>query len=275
MDKYEILRELGEGKFGAVCLARDTGTDALVAIKKTRQSEVTREFKIHSGLEHPNVLKLVERIGRRLVLEYAPMELFDVLKDRGFLHESTACRYFLDVCRGLEYLHSMHVMHRDIKPENLLISEDGVVKIADFGLAKRSTRDRARTVCGTDEYLPPEMIREVPYDHRVDIWSTGVLLYEMLVGDSPFASNKGRKRVHHKILVGKVTFPEWIPSELRDVIMSFLQVRPDDRATLRTVLEDMWVHATSLGQDSDSDDSDDDSDGSWDTLDSDDSDDHE
>jgi serine/threonine protein kinase len=250
MDKYVVIREIGTGKFGAVylaeCLETPDGPRTQVALKTTRKAkEIRRECRIQEGLVHPNVIRLIERLEGALVLEYAPVEMFDLLQNRGRFSEASACKYVLGVCDGLMYLHSKFILHRDIKPENLLIS-NSVVKIADFGLSKKCSGVpmRADTICGTNEYLPPEMVREVTYDHRVDVWTVGVVMYEFLAGVSPFVA-KSKKKTFGLINKCKYEFPGWFSEDARLFISGILQILPNKRKTLAELMQDPWARRMS------------------------------
>jgi len=253
MDKYDLYEELGAGKFGTVYRATAKGApDVSLAIKSIRlKNETSREtfmteLAVQTGLNHPNVVKLIEwfRTGkvRHIVFEFAPIEIFNLLDQRGRFGLERTCRYVIDVCQGLKYLHDNRIIHRDIKPENLLLDPNGVIKIADFGLSKRCVSQplRADTICGTNDYLPPEMVREITYDHRVDIWSTGVLAYEFLVGTAPFASHSKRK-TRKRINEGKYSFPSWVDDEACVFVSKFLKVMPRERITLEGVITDPWA----------------------------------
>lgn len=238
---YVVLKEIGTGKFGAVYLAESKDGER-VALKLVRKDkEIRRECRIQEGLVHPNVIRLIERLEGAMVLEYAPVEMFELLQNRGRFSESVACKYILGVCDGLAYLHSKFILHRDIKPENLLIS-NSVVKIADFGLSKKCSGApmRADTICGTNEYLPPEMVREVLYDHRVDIWTVGVLMFEFLAGESPFVA-KSKKKTYARINKCKYEFPGWFSEDARRFITGILQILPNKRKTLAELVQDPWA----------------------------------
>jgi len=115
------------------------------------------------------------------MLEFSPGgELYKQLVSKGRFSERVTARYICDLSQALAYCHEKHVIHRDIKPENLLIGSNGEIKIADFGWSVHAPNSRRNTLCGTLDYLPPEMVEGHDHDEMVDVWSLGVLMYEFL-----------------------------------------------------------------------------------------------
>uniref|UniRef100_H0ZDQ2 non-specific serine/threonine protein kinase n=1 Tax=Taeniopygia guttata TaxID=59729 RepID=H0ZDQ2_TAEGU len=200
LDDFEIGRPLGKGKFGNVYLAREKQSKFILALKvlfKTQLEEagvehqLRREVEIQSHLRHPNILRLygyfhdVTRVY--LILEHAPRgEVYRELQRLSKFDEQRTATYITELADALSYCHSKRVIHRDIKPENLLLGSNGELKIADFGWSVHAPSSRRTTLCGTLDYLPPEMIEGRTHDEKVDIWSLGVLCYEFLVGKPPF-----------------------------------------------------------------------------------------
>ena len=122
-----------------------------------------------------------------LILEYSPGgELYKKLTQPGHFSEKVSAKYICDLALALDYCHQKHVIHRDIKPENLLVGAHGEIKIADFGWSVHAPTSRRNTLCGTLDYLQPEMVEGQEHDEKVDIWSLGVLMYEFLIGCPPF-----------------------------------------------------------------------------------------
>lgn len=172
IDQFEIGKPLGRGKFGHVYLAREKNSKFLVALKvlykhqlakNCVEHQLQREIEIQAHLKHDNILRMYgffyddEKIY--LILEYAPGgELYKTLTEIGNFSEKVAANYISQLICGLKYMHSKDVIHRDIKPENLLDSL-GVLKLADFGWSVHAPSDRRKTMCGTLDYLPPEMIQ--------------------------------------------------------------------------------------------------------------------
>lgn len=156
-----------------------------------------------------------------LILEYiSGGDFFGHLRSREKLDESTARFYAAQVLLSFEYLHSMDIIYRDLKPENLLLDEKGNLKIADFGFAKK-IEHRTFTLCGTPDYLAPEIILAKGHGKAVDWWTLGVLIYEMLAGIAPFADDDA-SAIYQKILEGKLTFPRHFSRSAKDLIRKLL-----------------------------------------------------
>ncbi|RSH79176.1 spindle assembly checkpoint kinase [Apiotrichum porosum] len=202
---FEIGRPLGKGHFGRVYLARlKTASSFIVALKcldraaveknPNVERQVRREIEIMMNLRHPNIVRLYDYFADEknlyLMLEFAGKgELFKQLAKLGRFSERRSAKYTRQVSYGLAYLHSKNVIHRDLKPENLLIGLNGELKIADFGWSVYSPEESQRTMCGTLSYVSPEMVLGQPHGKAIDIWALGVLAYEMVVGEEPFAAD--------------------------------------------------------------------------------------
>lgn len=153
--------------------------------------------------------------------------------------------------RALIYCHSKHVIHRDIKPENLLIGLNGELKIGDFGWSVHAPNSRRKTLCGTLDYLPPEMVEGRPHDCQVDLWSLGVLAYEFLYGQPPFEA-VGHSETYRRILKVDLQFPEHpkVSPGAKDLVQKLLQKNPADRIALKDVLSHPWIQDNTAQQDS-------------------------
>lgn len=258
---FEIGKPLGKGKFGRVYLARERSTGFVCALKVLHKSElaqgrvekqVRREIEIQSNLAHPNILRLYGHFhdSKRifLILEFAGKgELYKHLRKAQRFPEWQAAQYIAQMASALKYLHKKHVMHRDIKPENILVGLHGEIKISDFGWSVHAPNNRRNTMCGTLDYLPPEMIRqngrdgpdENWYSEKIDLWSLGVLTYEFLVGEAPFEDTPAMTQ--RRIARGEMTVPQWVSPEARDLIKRLLQLDPEKRLSLDEVEVHPWI----------------------------------
>lgn len=231
---FEIGKALGKGKFGRVYLAKERSSGFICALKVLHKSElqqggvqkqVRREIEIQSNLRHPNVLRLFGHFhdSKRifLILEFAGRgELYKHLRKEHRFPEWKAAQYIAQMAAALKYLHKKHVIHRDIKPENILVGIHGEIKISDFGWSVHAPNNRRQTMCGTLDYLPPEMLRSGSqdnfYNEKVDLWSLGVLTYEFLVGEAPFEDTP--VMTQRRIARGDMSIPSFVSAEARDLI---------------------------------------------------------
>ena len=180
----------------------------LSKFKGAELATLQREIKYHRSMCHPNIIQFfdhdVKQNRHLILLEYAEGgDLFNLLcKAKGF-EEVTACKFFVQTAMALEYLHSHKIIHRDIKPENLLLDAHNNIKLCDFGwCAEFDTHTQRRTICGTYEYMAPEILFHKPQTDAVDVWALGVLLFELLHNKPPVS---GRSM---KEMAGKVRFSD-------------------------------------------------------------------
>ncbi|KAF8822612.1 AGC kinase, partial [Cardiosporidium cionae] len=152
---------------------------------------------------------------------YAGGEFFFYLRQQGQLENDQAKFYAAQVCEIFDYLHSLHIIYRDLKPENLLIGKDGYLKLADFGFAK-VVKERTYTLCGTPEYIAPEMLLNKGHSKPLDWWTLGILIYEMLVGRPPFFDDEPIG-IYKKVLDGKIIFPAYIDKNAKHLIRKLLE----------------------------------------------------
>ncbi|KAH0626124.1 hypothetical protein JD844_000905, partial [Phrynosoma platyrhinos] len=258
INDFEIGRPLGKGKFGNVYLARLKDSKFIVALKVLFKShmekegvehQLRREIEIQCHLSHPNILRLYNYFHDRkrvyLILEYAPRgELYKELQKYQRFDERRTATYMEELADALMYCHSKKVIHRDIKPENLLMGLKGELKIADFGWSVHAPSLRRKTMCGTLDYLPPEMIEGKAHDEKVDLWCIGILCYELLVGHPPFESTS-HSETYRRIVSVDLKFPPCVPEGAQDLISKLLRHDPSDRLPLQAVMEHPWVKANS------------------------------
>ncbi|XP_075384594.1 aurora kinase A [Tenrec ecaudatus] len=258
LEDFEIGRPLGKGKFGNVYLAREKQSKFILALKVLFKAQlekagvehqVRREVEIQSHLRHPNILRLYgyfhDATRVYLILEYAPLgTVYRELQKLSKFDEQRTATYITELADALSYCHSKKVIHRDIKPENLLLGPTGELKIADFGWSVHAPSSRRTTLCGTLDYLPPEMIEGHMHDEKVDLWSLGVLCYEFLVGKPPFEAST-YKETYDRISRVAFSFPESVTVGARDLISRLLKHNPSHRLTLKELLEHPWITANS------------------------------
>ena len=246
---YKILQKLGEGGMGIVYKAQDLKLDRYVALKflpqhLTDNGEAKKRFvqeaKAASAMDHPNICNIYEidetPDGHMFIAMacYEGESLRDRLKG-GPMEVETALNIISQVATGLSKAHEKDIVHRDIKPANILITSEGVVKIVDFGLAKLEGRTKVTktgTTVGTVAYMSPEQARSETVDHRTDIWSLGVMLYEMLAGQKPFPGE------HEAAVVYKIVneeppplaqHAENLPQGLQNILDCALKKDPEER----------------------------------------------
>ncbi|XP_050308808.1 serine/threonine-protein kinase PLK4 [Anthonomus grandis grandis] len=255
IEDYEVHKLLGKGGFASVYQARckKTGIDVAIKMidKKLMQAEgmvgrVQQEVSIHSRLKHPSILELFtffEDINYvYLILELCHNgELQQYIK-RMTLTEMEVANIMKQVVEGIKYLHYHNILHRDISLSNLLLTKDMQVKIADFGLATQLTRpdEKHRTMCGTPNFISPEVATRGSHGLEVDVWGLGCLLYTLLVGSPPFDTN-GVKSTLTRVVMASYTLPNHLSHEAKDLINALLQKNPKDRIGLEQILDHPFI----------------------------------
>lgn len=234
LDDFEILKVIGKGSFGKVFQVKKVGEDEIYAmkvlnksvIKKKNQIEHTKtERNILGKIDHPFIVGMKYAFQTRdklyFVLDYCPGgELFYHLGKAKKFSEERARFYAAEITLALQHLHELGIIYRDLKPENVLLTEEGHVRLTDFGLSKEgvSQADRgAQSFCGTPEYLAPEILNRTGHGRAVDWWSLGALLYEMLTGWPPFYS-RDQERLFNKIKRSSVDIPPNMSPDTADLL---------------------------------------------------------
>lgn len=234
LDQFEQSVTLGTGTFGRVYLVRHKPTGVFYAMKTLKKTEVVRlkqvehinsEKQILSSIRHPFIVNLYRSFSDEkylfMLLEFViGGEMFSHLRRAGRFSNEVTRFYAAEIVLALEYLHSLNVVYRDLKPENLLIDNEGHIKITDFGFAKR-VEDRTWTLCGTPEYLAPEIIQSKGHGKAVDWWALGILIFEMLAGYPPFFDDNPFG-IYEKILGGRIQFPSHFDQNAKDLIRKLL-----------------------------------------------------
>ncbi|KAL5005475.1 hypothetical protein ScPMuIL_018931 [Solemya velum] len=255
VNNYDVMSTLGTGTFGRVVLVRDKVTKDYYALKVLTITEVIRlkqiehvkhEKEILSSISHPFIVNMLwayhDSTFLYMLLEFVPGgELFSFLRNAGRFNNAKANFYTCEIISALDYLHSRSIVYRDLKPENLLLDSDGHLKITDFGFAKKLL-DRTWTLCGTPEYLAPEIIQSKGHNKAVDWWSLGILVYEMLVGYPPFFDDNPFG-IYEKILAGKIEWPKHLDPVAKDLIKKLLvQDRTRRLGNMKNGAEDVKRH---------------------------------
>jgi len=235
LSDYELKETLGTGTFGRVRLVKHIGENKHYALKilkkaaliKLKQVEhIKNEVKLLSMITHPMIVNMPAFVQDEnkiyLLFEFVPGgELFTHLRTQNRFPEDLSKFYAASIVLAFGYMHHLNVIYRDLKPENLLLTREGYLKITDFGFAKY-VEDRTWTLCGTPEYLAPEIIQSKGHGKSVDWWATGILIYEMMAGYPPFYDDNPFC-IYQKILHSKVEFPRFFDPKCRDLIKKLLQ----------------------------------------------------
>ena len=227
---FSILRTLGTGSFGRVHLVRLVHNGRYYAIKVLKKAQVIKMKQVEHTNDERRMLKLVEHPflirmwgtyqdlkNLFMVMDYIEGgELFSLLRKLQRFPNPVAKFYAAEVTLALEYLHLHDIIYRDLKPENILLDRNGHIKITDFGFAKEVSTV-TWTLCGTPDYIAPEVITTKPYNKLVDWWLLGVLIFEMLAGYTPFYDLTPMK-TYEKILLGKLHFPAFFGPDVVDLL---------------------------------------------------------
>jgi len=263
-DDFDLRATVGTGTFGRVRVVKIKGAKdrTPLALKIMKKSEVIRlkqvehikaETSILGMIEHPFIVNLLvsfmDETRLFLVLEFVNGgELFSHLRKEGRLPDADAKFFAGEIVLAFAYLHGKNIIYRDLKPENLLIDCDGHIKVTDFGFAK-VVEDRTWTLCGTPEYLAPEIIQSKGHGKAVDWWALGILIFEMLAGYPPFY-DENPFGIYQKVLANKVDYPKHFDVKAKDLIKRLLT---HDRAKrfgcLKAGAEDIQKHKWYRGLD--------------------------
>lgn len=243
---YEILAKLGEGGMGEVYLAEDTKLERKVALKflprhlsadPKLQARFQREAKAAAALNHPNIIivyEIGEHEGRAYIaMEYVEGHSLRELVEKDELSDNRILDIICQICEGLAYAHKAGIVHRDLKPENIMLDADGKARILDFGLARvRGKLTSERLTLGTLSYMAPEYFEGGQIDHRADLWTIGVLLYEMFTGELPFDGEYEQTVIYSIVNEAPAPLQSYCPhlsGDFQKIIDRILQKHPDDR----------------------------------------------
>jgi serine/threonine protein kinase len=243
---------LGRGAYGEVQLVQHARSKILYALKIIKKDNLNyqtpveiflREISIHKSVIHPNITRLYDHLEDKqkfyLILEYVEKgSLYNLIKKKIKLSELEACEIFKQACVGVSFLHDNKIIHRDIKSENFLISKDDIVKLCDFGWCAIGIQPRA-TFCGTADYMAPEMTSSESYNHKVDVWALGILLYELVHGRPPFLTVNIFDKLQ-EIESGNLQIRPGVSESLASLIRMILNKNPEERPEIRDILKHHW-----------------------------------
>uniref|UniRef100_A0A673AKN3 protein kinase C n=1 Tax=Sphaeramia orbicularis TaxID=375764 RepID=A0A673AKN3_9TELE len=246
LQDFKCVAVLGRGHFGKVLLAEYKSTGEMFAIKALKKGDIVardevdslmcekRIFETVNSVRHPFLVNLFACFQTQehvcFVMEYAAGGDLMMHIHADVFSEPRAVFYAACVVLGLQFLHDHKIVYRDLKLDNLLLDTEGYVKIADFGLCKEGMgfRDRTSTFCGTPEFLAPEVLTETSYTRAVDWWGLGVLIFEMLVGESPFPGDD-EEEVFDSIVNDEVRYPRFLSTEAISIMRRLLRRSPERR----------------------------------------------
>ena len=250
LEDYIIKETIGKGTFSKVKLGINKITGEKVAIKildkskikeKADLTRITREMSILSKLDHKNVIKvyliLDDSNNYLIIMEYCEGgELFNYIVKKGRLSEEEASFFFYQIINGVEYIFSKGIAHRDLKPENLLLSNNNIIKIIDFGLSNYfDGENNLVTPCGSPCYASPEMVSGNNYNgFNIDIWATGIILFAMVCGYLPF-EDPDNDKLFDQILKADLDFPDHVSEICKDLIKKILVTNPKERIKLEQI----------------------------------------
>ncbi|CAM9294197.1 unnamed protein product [Chrysoparadoxa australica] len=263
LEDFELGKPIGKGRFGNVYMCREKSTKAVLAMKVMFKAELEKEGVAHQvkseieihcnyGGGNPHIVRcygyFYDEKRVFIIMEYARKgELYRRMQGEpgGRFVEATAAKYIKQLLSALDYLHNVcNVIHRDIKPENLLLDKKGTLRMCDFGWSIECEDFKRRTtICGTQDYLAPEMINETPYTTSVDLWAVGVVTYEFLIGRPPFATKEGGVATIMRIQKGEYQWPSNVSltPEALDFVKRLLKVEPSVRMTLQQAMSHPWM----------------------------------
>eukprot|EP00238_Polyblepharides_amylifera_P000119 CAMPEP_0196571964 /NCGR_PEP_ID=MMETSP1081-20130531/2094_1 /TAXON_ID=36882 /ORGANISM="Pyramimonas amylifera, Strain CCMP720" /LENGTH=313 /DNA_ID=CAMNT_0041889113 /DNA_START=107 /DNA_END=1048 /DNA_ORIENTATION=+ len=261
---FTVLKFLGTGALAHVDLVVHNASGKHFALKKMVKSEVVRygqvnrvidEKNILSKMSHPNIINMYATFNDEhhiyLVLEaVANGDLFANMRLRptGKFSDRRTAFYAANIACAFQYIHASRIVYRDLKPENVLICDNGYLKLADFGLAKEMVI-RSASLCGTPEYLAPEVIQRVGHGHEVDWWTLGIIIFEMLTGATPFQDGCSSLDLQEKIMHTEVVFPAFVSLEAVDLINRLLAKKPENRLGHLSDAVEVMQHAWFKGFD--------------------------
>ena len=258
LEDFKVLKVIGRGSFGKVCLVEYLPTHEIYAMKSLKKDLLIEQEQIENTLLEKEILQTIDYPllcglvfcfqNEERIFFVMPFlsggELFQHLRKFRTFDEEKVRFYGAQIALALEYLHSKGIVYRDLKPENILMDENGYLRLADFGMAKKLKEDeKAMSFCGTPEYLAPEIITMEGHDKMADWWSFGILLFEMLCGLPPFYV-ENLDKMYEMIKSSQVKFPKRVnlSEDAKDVIRKLLEKNPKKRLGSQSGIEEIKNH---------------------------------
>lgn len=243
-------RFLGKGGFAHVHELLDLTSNVMYAgkiisknriTKRQHMQKIAREILIHRDLVHEHVVRLhhffEDKINAYIILENCSRKsLVHVLKHRCVVTEPEVRYYIRQLVSGVRYIHSHKVIHRDLKPGNMLLSEKMVVKLADFGLATQADKSKKVSICGTPNYIAPEVLNKLSCNYEADVWAVGCIMFTILVGQPPFETLSLRE-TYTRIVSNKYTIPSSVSEPAQALIRDLLRPEPEARPLLENIFK--------------------------------------
>lgn len=256
-DSFDMISVIGRGTYGKVMLVQNKQSKELFALKTIHKAQLLKSRKLSIALSELSILKqsvecpfivdlkfaFQSATKFYIGLEFVPGgDLHNVIYGpevtnkhsnqdlkKVILDDSTIRLFVAELAIAIDYLHRNGIIYRDLKPENVLIGSDGHLKLTDFGSSKEIPDSKTSTLCGTPEYLAPEMINKNSYSHSIDWWALGILTYELYYNDTPFYDETPQK-IYSNILSKNPEFPNGTDPDVKDFIMQLLNKNPGERA---------------------------------------------
>ena len=251
--------ELGTGSYGQIFLCRNKIDNNLYAIKEMNKNYLIQKLKslvpiyneiyFQSRITHQNIVRLLYEKETEdnfyLIMEYADGgNLFNYIEKKKHLSEQESFKFFSQIANAVHFLHKNDLIHRDIKPENILLFGNNLCKLCDFGWCAKLNGKQRNTFCGTPEYMSPEIIDKIGYGKEVDVWSLGILLYEMIHGISPFRPKKNAlslEKVMETIKIHNLRFNPNVSEECKDLICHLLDENVEKRYKIEDIFNSKFV----------------------------------
>jgi len=254
-NQYKLVKIIGHGRFGRVLLGQSAASMAPVAIKVLNKTEniekLLKEVKLLSEVDHPNIAKYFNSFQTAkylyIVMEYCGGgDLFKMIVSKGNFTEKEAARIMSEILRAVNHCHVLGIIHRDLKPENIMVSNDGSIKIIDFGLStSNSFGTNMNDLVGTSFYIAPEVIKSGKYTTACDIWSLGIILHILLSGYVPIEGVSNTEIMQSIMTFSEPTFSgkpwENITSSAKNLVSQMLCVNPEKRISASDAMNHPWI----------------------------------